>query len=218
MAVPERVDFRFGQSSLSLEVPPFFIDFEKRSFKSILVRKGTPSPEDQRVLFYIYVTRSQQMKKLLALKSIHPDIFIPKEIEDRSTGKGASAEVAKFSDSVSRLEETWPYGGNGVWLRRFGSFTLHMVLIIGEGRWTIRPAVSKESLEGFGVEIPVKVKLVEDFKEELREDELEEIHDHTTNQHFHLKVESLQRYIELAKKWDYYFSTAETWKQTVQIP
>lgn len=216
--MPERVDFRFGYSSLSLEVPPFFIDFEKRSFKSILVRKGAPSPDDQRVLFYIYVTRSRQVEKLLALKSVHPDIFIPKEIEARSSGTGASLEVARFLDSVLRLEETWPYGGNGVWCRRFGSFTLHMVLIIGEGRWTIRPAVSKEGLEGFGVEIPVDLKLVEDLKGKLREDELEEIHDHITNQHFHLKVESLQRYIELAKKWDYYFSTAETWKQTVQIP
>jgi hypothetical protein len=212
--IPQSIDFRFGCDSLSLEVPPFFIDFDKNNFKSILVRKAK-SPQEG-VLFHIYVTRSLQMEKLLVLKSIHPDIFLPREIEVHIPER-ETLEVSGFIDSILKLEEIWPYEGNGVWFRNFGLFKLHMVLIIGKGRWTFRPTISKQGLEGFGVEIPVDAKLAEEFKQELRENELEEVHDHETNRHFHLKINNLKRYIELAKKWDYYFSTTENWQQTVRI-
>ena len=214
---PKRVDFRFGETSLSLEVPPFFIDFEKRRFKSIMVRKKPPR-EGHGILFYVYVTRSFQMEKLLALKTFHPDIHIPKDLKVAVPGYKAKEEIAEFIDSVLRLEKTWPYERNGIWYRKFDSFTLRMFLIIGEGRWTIRPAISRNGLRGFGVEIPVDTRIAKDFKRELRENELEDVHDHVTTQHFHLKVSSIQRYIELAKNWDYYFSTAETWRKTVRIP
>ena len=214
----KRVDFRFGETSLALEVPPFFVDFEKRRFKSIMVRKKVPPHEGRGILFYVYVTRSFQLEKLLALKSIHPDIYIPEDLEVAAPGAKTKEEVAGFIDSVLRLEKAWPYEGNGIWHRKFDSFTLRMFLIIGEDRWTIRPAISRSGLRGFGVEIPVDTRIAKDFKGELRENELEDIHDHVTTQHFHLKVSSLQRYIELAKKWDYYFSTAETWRKTVRIP
>jgi len=214
---PKRVDFRFGKTSLALEVPPFFVDFEKRRFKSIMVRKKTPPNEGRGILFYVYVTRSYQLEKLLALKSIHPDIYIPEDF-NVWTPKKAQEEISEFIDAVLKLEKTWPYEGNGVWYRKFDSFVLRMFLIIGEDRWTIRPAISRSGLRGFGVEIPVDTRIAKDFKRELRENELEDIHDHVTTQHFHLKVSSPQRYIELTKKWDYYFSTAETWRKTVRIP
>jgi len=215
---PKRVDFRFGNISLALEVPPFFVDFEKRRFKSIMVRKKTPLHEGHGILFYVYVTRSFQREKLLALKSIHPDIYIPEDFKVGASRKEAQEEVNGFIDAVLRLEKTWPYEGNGIWYRKFDSFKLHMFLIIGEDRWTIRPAVSRSGLRGFGVEIPVDTGIAKDLKRELRENELEDIHDHVTTQHFHLKVSSPERYIELAKKWDYYFSTAEIWQKTVRIP
>lgn len=214
--VPKHVDFRFGHDSLSLEVPPFSIDFSKRRFRSILVRKSKPLHGNLGCTFRIYVTRSLQMEKLLVLKLIHPDIFLPGEIEVYIPER-ATLEVGEFRNSIMKLEEMWPYEGNGVWYRNFGPFTLHMVLIIGKGRWTLRPAVSGQGLEGFGVEIPVDTELAEEFMKELGENELEEIHDHKTNQHFHLKMVNLKRYIELAKKWDYYFSTTEKWQQTVRI-
>jgi hypothetical protein len=52
---------------------------------------------------------------------------------------------------------------------------------------------------------------------ELKKGELEEIHDHTENQHFHLTVDSLERCISLARAWDYYFSTNERWRQSVSL-
>lgn len=215
---PKRVDFRFGKASLALEIPPFFVNFEKRRFKSIMVRKKTPPHEGHGILFYVYVTRSFQPEKLLALKSIHPDIYIPEDFKVGAPKKKAQEEIDEFVNSLLRLEKTWPYEGNGIWYRKFDSFVLRMFLIIGKDRWTVRPAISMSGLRGFGVEIPVDTRIARDFKRELRENELEDVHDHVTTQHFHLKVSSLQRYIELAKKWDYYFSTAETWRKTVRIP
>ena len=214
--IPKHMDFRFGCDSLSQEVPPFFIDFNKRRFKSILVRKAKSPQENQGCIFRIYATRSLQMEKLLVLKLIHPDIFLPQEIEVHIPER-ATLEVSGFINSILKLEEIWPYEGDGVWFRNFGPFTLHMVLIIGKGRWTFRPAISKRGLEGFGVEIPVDAELAKEFKKELGENELEEIHDHKTSQHFHLKIANLKRCIELAKKWDYYFSTTEIWQQTVRV-
>ncbi|RJS75744.1 hypothetical protein CW712_03660, partial [Candidatus Bathyarchaeota archaeon] len=87
----------------------------------------------------------------------------------------------------------------------------------GEDRWTVRPAISKKRMKGYGVEIPVDTELAEEFKNELKDVKLEEVHDHEDTQHFHLTVYKLNQYIELAKKWDYYFSEKEKWKQTVQL-
>ncbi len=206
-------EFRLGRSFFALEVPPFFINFEKGNFGSIMARKRSA---ENGILFYIYITRSHHVKKLLILKGIHPDIFIPQKL---SSGEEeiSSREIEGFTASVKALEESWAYKGKGMWLRRFGLFTLYMVLIIGDKRWTVRPAISKEGMKGYGVEIPVDTELVEVLKGELRENELEEIHNHITTQHFHLTVEKLDRYIDLAKKWDYYFSTKEKWKQVIQI-
>ncbi len=53
-----------------------------------------------------------------------------------------------------------------------------MILIIKEDRWTVRPAISKEGVGGYGFEIPVETKLKEAFMKELKEGELEEIHNH----------------------------------------
>ena len=94
-----------------------------------------------------------------------------------------------------------------------------MILIIGEDRWTVRPIVSKKGLTGFGVEIPVETKVSEKFIKQLGYDEREdlEIHEHIQNRHFHFSVSSIERFIQLVKKWDYYFSNKETWKQSVSI-
>ncbi len=213
MTMPKKLEFRGGYSSLALEVPPFFIDFKKRNFSSIMTRKRSA---EAGILVYIYITRRRHAQKLLILKGIHPDLFIPQELSTRKK-EISSKEIEGFIESVKALEDSWVYNGKGIWLRRFGPFTLHMILIIGDNRWTIRPAISKEGMAGYGVEIPVDTKLTEKFKRELKDDELEEIHDHTDTQHFHLTVEKMDRYIDLAKRWDYYFSNEEKWKQTIQL-
>jgi hypothetical protein len=92
-----------------------------------------------------------------------------------------------------------------------------MALIIGNARWTVRPAISREGVRGYGFEIPVDTEQRDAFMKELEEGELEEIHDHIENQHFHLTVDSLDRCISLARKWDFYFSTNARWKQTVSL-
>ena len=57
------------------------------------------------------------------------------------------------------------------------------------------------------------------FLEELddKEEEDLEVHEHVENRHFHFTVFSVERYIDLVKKWDYYFSRKERWGQTVRI-
>jgi hypothetical protein len=213
IGMSERLGFRVGQSSLALEVPPFFINFEKRNFSSIMARRQSG---DSGILVYIYITRKHHVKKLLVLKGIHPDLYIPQELH-ATRKEMSSEEIEGFIKSVKELEKSWVYQGEGIWLRRFGAFTLSMILIIGENRWTVRPAISKKGVRGYGVEIPVDTGLAEQFKKGLKDGELEEIHDHTDTQHFHLTVSELDRYIELAKKWDYYFSEKEKWKQTVSV-
>jgi hypothetical protein len=126
-------------------------------------------------------------------------------------------KLEEFIHSLQKLEKEWIYGGKGIWLKRIGSFTLYMILIIKEDRWTVRPAISKEGVGGYGFEIPVETKLKEAFMKELKEGELEEIHNHIETQHFHLAVENLERCVHLAKNWDYYFSRRTRWRQTVFI-
>jgi len=117
------------------------------------------------------------------------------------------------------LEKEWTYSGSGLWSRDFFDCKVFMVLIIGEDRWTVRSMVSKKGLEGFGVEIPVEVKMSEEFVQELRDDEKGdlEIHDHIQNRHFHFTANRVERFIQLVKKWDCYFARKEVWEQTVKI-
>ena len=126
-------------------------------------------------------------------------------------------EIDEFIKSVQSLEQKWEYGGNGTWLGTIGPFTIYMILVIGNGRWTVRPAISKKNVKGYGFEIPVDAAQREAFTKELKEGELEEMHDHIENQHFHLTVESIERCISLARRWDYYFSTNARWRQTVLL-
>ena len=209
----KRLEFRVGQSFLALEVPPFFINFEKRNLSSIMARRQS---DNSGILVYIYITRKHHVEKLLLLKEIHPDLFIPQEI-NVTENQISTEEIEGFITSVKDLERHWVYQGAGIWVRQFGAFTLSMILIIGEDRWTVRPAISKKRMKGYGVEIPVDTELAEEFKNELKDVKLEEVHDHEDTQHFHLTVYKLNQYIELAKKWDYYFSEKEKWKQTVQL-
>jgi hypothetical protein len=219
----EKMEFRLGSVNIALEVPPFYVNFHKRSFSSVMERRSLPI---EGVSIYVYVTRHRHVEKLLILKRLHPDLYVPEEQKELVSaidelGQKEFEEFVGFLDiedferSVEKLEEKWKYGGNGVWLGTIGPFTLHMILVIGNGRWTVRPAISGQNMKGYGFEIPVDTKLSESFTEELREGELEEIHDHTENQHFHLTVDSLERCINLAKRWDYYFSTRRNWRQTV---
>ncbi|MCS7120026.1 MAG: hypothetical protein RMJ07_06610 [Nitrososphaerota archaeon] len=221
----KKIEFRLGSSYLTLEVPPFYINFEKRSFGSIMARRNLPR---EGVAIYIYVTRRRQVEKLLLLKRLHPDLFLPDELKESAAvienlspeefeGFVKTVKLEGFIRSLRRLEKQWEYGGKGIWLKKIGPFTLYMILIIKESRWTVRPAISKEGVEGYGFEIPVDTKLKDAFLKELKEGELEEIHDHQETQHFHLKVESLERCVHLAKGWDYYFSTRTRWRQTVFI-
>jgi len=208
------VSFRLGTLEISLEVPPFFVNFDKRAYTSMMTRK---IKEGRKALFYIYITRHNQLSKLLLLKAIHPDIFIPvtlkiNEIIERE-------EINTFIESVHQLEKEWKYSGSGLWGRDFFDCKVYMVLIIGEDRWTVRSMVSKKGLEGFGVEIPVDVRLGEEFVQELRDDgkgDLE-VHDHVQNRHFHFTANRAERFIQLVKKWDYYFAHREVWEQTVKI-
>ena len=178
------------------------------------------------IAIYVYVTRHRHVEKLLVLKRMHPDLYVPEEQRALvSAIDGLSQtefeefvrflEIDEFAESVKTLESTWKYSGNGMWLHTTGPFTIYMILIIGNGRWTVRPAISKKNVKGYGFEIPVDTKQSEAFMKELKEGELEEIHDHTENQHFHLTVENIERCITLSRKWDYYFSTNARWRQTV---
>ena len=94
-----------------------------------------------------------------------------------------------------------------------------MVLIIGTDRWTIRPLISKKNLSGFGAEIPVEANLSNHFLDELLEEEKGdlEVHEHSDNKHYHFTVFSIERFIQLVKKWAYYFSHKERWEMSVKI-
>jgi len=203
----ERVEFTVGKRDLRLDVPPFFLEPKKGRLRSILVRKQPKTPRG--VMIYIFVTQSRQAQKLIELKSIHPDLFIPKELP--VLGEISTDELEDFRGSILELEETWPYEGNGMWQRDFDSCTVHMVLMIKEDMWTVRPAVSKEGISGYGVEVPVDTNLSAEFEKDLFKNELEEIHDHTVTLHYHLKLDDLKRYIQLAKRWDYYFQKEVAW-------
>ena len=221
----EKIEFRLGSIEAVLEVPPFYVNFRKRSFRSIMARRDLPKTG---IAIYVYVTRHRHVEKLLALKRMHPDLYVPeeqKEIVSAIDGLSQKEfeefvgflEIDEFIKSVQNLEEKWEYGGNGTWLGTIGPFTIYMILVIGNGRWTVRPAISKKNVKGYGFEIPVDAAQREAFMKELKEGELEEMHDHIENQHFHLTVESIERCISLARRWDYYFSTNARWRQTVLL-
>jgi hypothetical protein len=223
MSQTSRIQFRLGSNFLTLEVPPFYVNFDKMNFSSIMVRKQLPK---EGIVIYVYVTRHRHVEKLLLLRRLHPDIFLSQELQE----SGATIEdlspkeleefqrVTKtegFERDISELEKEWEYSGNGVWIKSIGSFVLYMILVMKESRWTIRPAISKEGVRGYGFELPVDTSLSNSFAEKLEEGELEEIHNHVESQHFHLTVNNLERCKVLASDWDYYFSTRTRWKQTV---
>ena len=218
-----RIEFRLGTNFLTLEVPPFYVNFEKMNFSSMMARKQLPK---EGIAIYVYVTRHRHVEKLLLLRRLHPDIFLPEELQE----SGAAIEelspkdlsefqrvtkTVEFSKDIDELEKEWEYSGSGVWTKRIGPFTLFMILVMKEARWTIRPAISKEGVRGYGFELPVDTSLSSRFAEKLSKGELDEIHDHVESQHFHLTVDSLERCRELASGWDYYFSTRTRWRQTV---
>lgn len=210
----ENIYFRLGEIELALEIPPFFVNFDKRDFSSMMSREVK---EGRKALFYVYISRRNHLSKLLILKAMHPDIFIPNNltINEEINRK----DIDSFITSVKRTEKDWSYRGMGTWRRDLFETQVFMILIIGTDRWTVRPLISKKDLAGFGVEIPVEPEINNAFLEELVEKEKAdlEIHEHVENRHFHFTVLSVERYIELVKKWDYYFSHKERWKQTVRI-
>jgi hypothetical protein len=220
-----KIEFRLGTINSVLEVPPFYVNFHKRTFSSILERRNLPI---EGVAIYVYVTRHRHVEKLLVLKRIHPDIYVPREQKELVSAIVQLSDnevkefikilgIEEFADSIMKLEKEWKYVGNGVWLKNIGSFTIYMILIIGNARWTVRPVISKRNVKGYGFEIPVETAQREVFMKEINKGELEEIHDHIENLHFHLTVDSLERCISLARTWDYYFSNNARWKQTVLL-
>jgi len=218
-----KFEFRLGSTYLTLEVPPFYVNFEKRNFGSIMVRRDLPR---EGIVIYVYVTRRRHVENLLLLKRLHPDLNVPEELKESAAaieelspkeleGFVRTVKIGGLMKAVKELEKDWEYSGNGVWLKRIDPFTLYMILIMKESRWTVRPAISKENVKGYGFEVPVDTGLREAFMGQLKEGELEEMHNHVENQHFHLTVDNLERCISLAKEWDYYFSTRTRWRQTV---
>ena len=161
----------------------------------------------RKALFYVYVTRSNQLSKLLLLKALHSDLFIPETIKtDEEMDK---EEINSFIESVKKTEAEWSYSSMGLWEKTFyDCCKVIMVLIVGDNRWTVRPIVAKETITGFGVEIPVDSKLYDSFLQELHNDEKIdlEMHDHVENRHYHFTIHTIDRFINLVKNWDYYFS------------
>jgi len=211
----DKIDFRLGQIQVALEIPPFFVNFDKRDFSSIMTRE---EKEGRKALFYVYISRKNQLSKLLLLKAMHPDIFIPVTLKiNEEIDKN---EINTFMESVYSEEKEWLYHGSGLWEKTFSSCKVFMVLIIGEDRWTVRPLVAKEGLTGFGAEIPVEKNLSPNFLDRLEEDEKKglEKHEHVDNLHFHFTVYSVARFIQLVKEWDYYFAHRERWRMSVKIP
>jgi len=74
----DKIDFRLGQIDTVLEIPPFFVNFDKRSFSSMMTRVKKRGRKD---LLYVYITRSNHLSKLLLLKALHSDLFIPEAIK-----------------------------------------------------------------------------------------------------------------------------------------
>ncbi len=204
-----RIEFNFGAKDLVLALPPFFLDFEKHDIRSMVTHFPQLSRDRKGIYIFVFITKSLQTEKLKVLKEMHPDIEFLEKGEVKPFD--VSDEVKAFKEAIERLEKEWSYAGNGIWIKRFDSVNVHMLLIVDEDRWTIRPAISKEGLKAYNVEIPVESFKAKEFAKVLREGELEEIHDHKITQHFHLIVESLDRYINLVKDWDYYFSKNATW-------
>jgi hypothetical protein len=210
----DKIDFRLGQINLALEIPPFFVNFDKRDFSSMMTRKKRSG---NKALFYIYTSRKNQMSKLLLLKALHPDIFIPMTLKIKENIN--RDEINTFLKSVWDTEKEWKYLGMGVWKRVFFNCIVYIVLIIGNDRWTIRPLVSKKGLLGFGAEIPIAIEREIDFQQTLRKEETKDlmVHDHKENKHYHFTVFSRERFIQLVKKWDYYFSLKERWTMSVRL-
>jgi hypothetical protein len=210
----EKVRFRLGEIELALEIPPFFVNFDKRDFSSMMSREKKAG---RKALFYVYISRRNHLSKLLLLKAIHQDIFIPNILSIKEDVE--REDINSFIGSVKKTEKDWSYRGLGVWRKDFFETQVFMILIIEKDRWTIRPFISKKDLPGFGVEIPVEIESSNLFLKELiyREKIGFEVHEHKENNHYHFTVFSVKRYIDLVKKWDYYFSRKERWKQTVRI-
>ena len=210
----KRIEFRLGKSHLALEVPPFFINLEKRNFSSMITRRLAGS---EGTLFYVYITRKNQLSKLLILKAMHPGIFIPPKLTINESF--TRDEINGFIDSVRDLEKEWEYQDHGLWRRRIDDLTIYMVLVIGDDRWTVRAMVSKEGIPGYGVELPVDPRLSERLMEELSSEEScdLEIHEHIENRHFHFTVYDIERFIDLVKRYDYYFARKEIWERSVRI-
>jgi len=197
-----RIEFRFGAKDLALAFPPFFIDFKKHSLRSLVTHKMGESVDG--VYVFAFYTKELSLKELAILKEIHPDISFLGDIEFTERAK-------EFKKAVEELEKSWPYYEKGIWLKKIENVKVYMILIVDEDRWTIRAAVTREGYKGYNVEIPVDTSKAEEFEKILKEGELEEIHDHLITQHFHLIIESLDRYISLVKDWDYYFSKNCLW-------
>jgi hypothetical protein len=221
----EKIEFHLGEFGQVLEVPPFYVNFQKRRFSSVMGRRNLPI---EGVAIYIYVTRHRHVEKLLVLKRLHPDLYVPKEQKELVSPINELSQkefeefvrflgIGEFIESIKEVEAVWKYNGGGVWSKVLGPFKIHMILIIGNARWTVRPAISSRKMKGYGFELPVDTKQSDDFMKELREGELEEIHDHKENKHFHLNLDSLERCITLARKWDYYFANNFRWRQTVSL-
>jgi hypothetical protein len=206
--------FRLGRVDPVLEIPPFFVNFDKRDFSSMMTRE---KKEGRKALFFVYISRANHLSKLLLLKAMHPDIFIP--INLRINEEIAREDIDTFIESVKEVEKNWKYLGKGVWKRRFFECAVYMVLVIGDERWTIRPLVAKKRVAGLGAEIPVEFKLGDKFLKKLREREKSDlvIHEHLENRHFHFTVYSIERFIQLVKQWDYYFAHKERWEMTVKV-
>jgi len=219
----KKIAFRLGSTYLTLEVPPFYVNFEKRNFGSIMGRRHLPK---EGTVVYVYVTRHRHVENLLVLKRLHPDLNLPDDLKEPAIaieeltpvefdGFLKAVKIEGFVKAIERLEDEWKYCGDGIWLREIDPFTLYMILITKGSRWTVRPAISKDNVRGFGFEVPVDTGLSDAFMREINEGELEEIHEHVENRHFHLNLDSLHRCVSLARDWDYYFSTMTKWRQTV---
>lgn len=202
--------FEFGDKDLVLALPPFFIDFETHNIHSLVSHDLAEKRERNGVNILIFITKSLQLNRLSVLKEMHQDITFlhRKDIERKDIGLD---EIKNFQNAILKIEKDWPYMGNGIWMKQVDSVTIRMVLVVEDDRWTIRPAISRKRAETYNVEIPVISSKAEDFTRVLREGELEEIHEHNITKHFHLSVGSLDRYIELVKEWDYYFSKDVLW-------
>jgi hypothetical protein len=163
MSSIKKIEFHLGNVGQVLEVPPFYVNFEKRSFSSAMERRALPR---EGIAIYVYVTRQRHVEKLLVLKRLHPDIYVPEEQKELTSAidKLSPREfegfirflgIEEFVQSVKELEGRWEYYGGGTWLKAVDSFTIYMVLIVGNARWTVRPAISRKGVKGYGFEIPV---------------------------------------------------------------